>query len=177
MALTQATAVLWLAFAGGPPDHFTVRAWPQSSEAIVAFYADANLVPRWMAKALIREESGFNRLARSYKWDQDRHGTWKRTTMVLAEGFCQITADTDDRADLVTKAGMAVEDFNPWDIEDSLQVGMAFAGRLLVRFDYEFRPATAGYNCGMYGAARWYFDGAPLPRETVGYVKRVLGRG
>jgi len=183
--VTSAALSLWIAFTP-VPEYYGVTSWPQSYEALIAYHADANLVPRWLAKSLVREESGFDPDAQAFEWE-DRKGWkkvngkwrlvegWARTDKVLARGFAMVSANKEHEAYHVEKAGMRLEDYDWRDPSDSLQVGMAYLGYLLRYFDYEPRPSIAGYNAGRDRATAWWWDGRALPRETVKHIAKVLG--
>lgn len=173
--MTAAQLALWLTLAAPAPDFYGVPKLEVSYAPIVDYWADVNLVARPLAHAVIHEESKFNPNAKAREWKQDKHGIWHPTEKVISEGFAMITKDPEDRADLVSKAGMTISEFNPWNSSDSLRVGMAFMGRLLHRFGYQLRPAVAGYNCGMFGAAEWWEGRRRLPSETREYLRRVIG--
>lgn len=172
--MTPAALTLWLALVPAPA-YYPVPSWPQSMEPIVSYWADQFLIPHGLALPLIKQESGFDPKQFSREWKRDKLGVWRPTEKVLAEGIAMITTVPKDREDHVKKAGMTMAEFDPWDANDSLRVGMAFLGRLLRRFDYQWRPASAGYNAGAWAAAQWWEEGRSLPRETTKYVKIVLG--
>ena len=176
---------LWLAF-NPVPDFYGVKSWPQSYDTLIAYHADANLVPRWLAKAIIREESGFDPEAQAFEWELRKdwkkvNGKWRladawfKTDKVLARGFAMVSANHAHESDHVKKAGMRLEDYDWRDPSDSLLVGMAYLGNLMMYFRGELRPVVASYNCGRNRAAEWWNDGRALPRETARYMKMVLG--
>lgn len=173
--MTSAALSLWLMF-NPVPDYYGVKSWPQSYDTLIAYHADANLVPRWLAKAIVREESGFDPGAQAYKWEwSKRPKRWVKTDVVLARGLAMVSANPEHEAEHVKKAGMRLEDYDWRDPSDSLRVGMAFAGRLLKHFRYELRPSVAGYNGGQWAADQWWKEGCALPRESAKYMNLVLG--
>lgn len=109
-------------------------------------FADQYGVPRNIAYALIRQESGGNPNARS---------------PVGAEGYTQLMPGT--------AKGLGV---NPRDPIDNLRGGMMYLGHLIKSFGGNIRMALAGYNAGP-GAVKRY-GGIPPYAETQNYVKRVL---
>jgi soluble lytic murein transglycosylase-like protein len=173
--MTGATLAIWLLMTP-TPTFYGVQAWPQSYDALIAYHADANLVPRFLAHAIIREESHFDPMAQSYEWKYSKRlKRWVKTDKVLARGMAQVSANPEHEADHVRKAGMRLEDYDWRDPGDSLRVGMAYMGSLLLYFDGELRPAVSAYNCGRGRASAWWNDGRALPRETARYMKLVLG--
>lgn len=173
--MTSAALSLWLAFTP-VPDYYGVKTWPGSYDTLIAYHADANLVPLWLAKAIVREESAFDPNAQAYKWEWiKRLKRWVKTDVVLAQGFAMVSANPEHEADHVKKAGMRLEDYDWRNPSDSLRVGMAYLGNLLRYFRGELRPVVASYNCGRNRAAAWWNDGRALPRETARYMKLVLG--
>lgn len=174
-SLTPATTLLWLALAGPPPDYYPIPSWPQSMEPIVNYYADVNLVPRWLAHRIVKRESRWNPAAQSREWREDKRGIWRPTDKIIAQGLCQITVNEAHRQELVEAAGLTLETFDWRNPGDSARVGMAFAGRLLVKFKGEFRPMLVGYNAGGYTASQWWAGKIALPIETQKYLKEILG--
>lgn len=173
--MTATALTIWLAFTPAP-DYHGVQSWPASYHPIVNYHADANLVPRFVAQSLIREESRFNPEAQSYKWEyREDLGRNVKTDKVLACGIAQVSANRAHESDHVRKAGMRLADYDWRDPGDSLRVGMAYLGRLLVKFRGELRPSVAGYNCGAYRASEWWSGRRALPVETSRYVAKVLG--
>jgi len=154
-----------------------LKGWAQSFEPIVYRWADANLVPRWLAMKILHVESDANPWATGNEWVRKRvHGKWKWVRgKVLAEGAFMIATKPEDRLDHVNRAGMNLADFDPWDAEDSARVGLCFMGSLLVYFRGELRPSVSGYNAGRGTARAWWEGRRALPAETVGYLSKVLG--
>jgi len=182
--VTAAALSLWLAFTP-VPDFYGVQSWPQSYDTLIAYHADANLVPRWLAKAIVREESGFDPEAQAFEWEERKgwkkvNGKWRlveswfKTDKVLARGFMMITANHAHEREHVLAAGMDPYWYDWRNQNMSLRVGTAFLGRLLARFRYELRPAVAGFNAGLARAESWWKGKSNLPVETRMYVGRVL---
>jgi cell wall-associated NlpC family hydrolase len=109
-------------------------------------FADQYGVPRNIALALVRQESGGRPNARS---------------PVGAEGYTQLMPGT--------AKGLGV---NPRDPIDNLRGGMMYLGHLLQSFHGNMRYALAAYNAGP-GAVRRY-NGIPPYMETQNYVKNIL---
>jgi soluble lytic murein transglycosylase-like protein len=173
--MTPAQTLLFLTLASPAPEIHGIPGLAISYQPVVDYWADVNLVPRFLARKLVKRESQWDNEAQSYEWKQKRNGTWYRTEKVIAQGLCQITANEDDRRELVEKAGMNPDKFDWRNPGHSARVGMAFLGRLLVRFNGELRPSVAGYNAGMYGASQWWEGRWSLPVETRKYLKEILG--
>ena len=114
--------------------------------------------------ALIREESLFNPLAKSW---------------VGAKGLMQLmnkTANSLDR-ELKIKSNL----FNP---EDNINLGTFYLMKLMKRFDNNIPSVLAAYNGGPHNVELWrkrftgvdddeFVENIPF-KETNGYVKRVL---
>lgn len=171
--MTTASLVLWAILAGPVPDYYGVPSWPQSYDPILNHWADANLVPRSLARAMVAAESGFRPGAVAYQWEEVR-GRWRSTSKVLAHGLAMVTANPEHLGEHLARAGLRPEGYDWRDASDSLRVGMAYLGSLLRYFDYEVRPSVAGYNCGRSRAAAWWCGDRSLPRETIKYMKEVL---
>jgi len=152
---------LWLAFCP-VPHYYGVPGVRISYEPVVSYWADVYKVPRGLAGALVREESGYRPGARAV-----------RKGRVMAHGIAMVTANQRHLADHVRRSGIV--GYNWRNPSDSLRVGMCYLGSLLRYFDGEHRPSIAAYNCGLTRARDWWFDGKPLPRETVRYLKGVFG--
>ena len=164
---------LWLALSSPIPDYYGVPGVAMSYDPVLNHWADANLVPRPLARRLVAAESGFKPDGQAYQW-QERRGKWHKTTKVLANGVAMVTTNERHLAEHLARAGIDAADYDWRDASDSLRVGMAYLGYLLRYFDYEHRPAVAGYNAGRDRASAWWNDGRALPRETVGYLRKVL---
>lgn len=113
---------------------------------VIHKYADQFGVPRNIATALARAESGINPNARS---------------PVGAIGIMQLMPGTAQ--------GLGVD---PHDPEQNIMGGMKYLSSQFRAFG-DWKKALAAYNAGP-GAVRKY-GGVPPYRETQGYVKRVLG--
>lgn len=109
-------------------------------------YADLYGVPRNIAFALVRQESGGNPNARS---------------PAGARGYTQLMPGT--------ARGLGV---NPDDPSDNLRGGMMYLGHLLKSFKGNIRLALAAYNAGPAAVQR--YGGVPPYAETQNYVKRVM---
>lgn len=163
------TTLLFIALST-PPTYYYAPTWEPSLEPIVSYWADKHLVPRWLAWKTMMYESSGNPRATGNEWVY-KNGRWVRGK-VLAEGLFMIAKDKEHRAHHVKAAGMTK--FDPWNPSDSSRVGMAFMGYLL-RYFGDVRPALAAYNAGRNRSAAWWWKGRALPRETVRYVKDILG--
>jgi len=158
-------AILFLALLSPlPPQHY-VPGNPWSYQQTVEWYADANLVPRWLARKTAEVESGYVPTARSKQWKQDRKGIW-RPGKVLARGLFQISVQYQSTH--VRAAGMKHFDWtNP---AHSSRVGLALMRWLLNRYHGDWMLAVASYNAGV-GRIE---SVRPLPRETILYLKKVF---
>lgn len=159
------------------PSMPVLKGWAQSFEPVVYRWADANLVPRWLAMKTLLVESDADPFGTGNEWVKRKvRGKWKWVRgKVLAEGAFMIATKPEDRLEHVTRAGMRLADFDPWDAEDSARVGLCFMGALLVYFRGELRPSVAGYNSGRGTARAWWEGRRALPAETVDYLRKVLG--
>jgi soluble lytic murein transglycosylase-like protein len=164
--MTPATLSLWLLLSSPlPPQHY-IPGNPWSYQQTVEWYADANLVPRWLARKTAEVESGYVPTARSKEWKQDRHGVW-RPGKVLARGLFQISVQYQSVH--VRAAGMTRFDWrNP---SDSSRVGLRLLRWLLDRYGGDKMLAVASYNCG-YPRLE---SALPLPLETVKHLRKVFG--
>ena len=97
--------------------------------------------------AVIRQESGFQATARSYK---------------NAQGLMQLIPATADR--------FGVDD--PWNPEENIRGGVAYLQWLLRRYHGSVPLALAGYNAGENAVDRYHR--IPPYRETRHYVDRIL---
>lgn len=163
--MTSPALALWLTFCT-VPHYYGVPGVSISYEPVVSYWADVYKVHRGLAAALVREESGFRPYAQAYK-------SGKRfRKSIVAHGIAMVTANPRHLADHVRRSGIVVYNWrNP---SDSLRVGMCYLGILLRYFDGDRRPAIASYNCGLSRARDWWYNGRPLPRETVRYLKGVF---
>src|SRR5262245_3425240 len=110
-------------------------------------FADQFGVPRNIAFALVRQESGGNPNARS---------------PVVAVGYTQLMPGT--------ARGWGL---NPADPIQNLKGGMKYLGNLIHQFKGNIRMALAAYNAGP-GAVQRY-GGIPPYTETQNYVRRIMG--
>lgn len=143
-------------------------AFPTPFADQIGRYADTSEVPRGLLQALVREESAFNPSAKSH---------------VGALGLTQLMP--------VTAKALARERGKPLvalsellDSDRNLELGAAYLGQMLKRFDGEAAIAAAAYNGGPTRVARWlklhpaekleeWVEEIPID-ETRNYVKDVL---
>lgn len=143
-------------------------AFPTPFADAIGRHADDSSVPRGLLQALVREESAFNPAARSH---------------VGAIGLTQLMP--------VTARALAIERGKPLkamtdllDTNRNLELGAAYLGQMLKRFDGEAAIAAAAYNGGPTRVARWlklhpcerleeWVEEIPID-ETRNYVKDVL---
>lgn len=154
--MTPAQIALWITLATPAPDFHAVPGIAISYTPIVHYWADTFLVPRWLARATMREESTNDHRARS-----------RRDGVILARGLFQISVQY--QADHVAKAGLRSFDWrNP---SDSARVGLAYIARLRDHYDGDLLLTMAGYNAGP-GRMR---SALPVPRDTLIYLRRIFG--
>lgn len=166
---------IFLALASPVPAYYGVSGVALSYAPVVGYWADAYLVPRPLARAVIREESGYRPDAVAYEWEYSKRlHRWFKTDRALARGLAMVATNPEHERDHVAAAGMSLEDYDWSDPSDSARVGMAYLGSLLAYFGREVRPSVAGYNCGRNRAAAWWSGARALPRETVRYLREVL---
>lgn len=154
--------------------------------ATVNYWSDRHLVPRWLGRALTREESSFRTkletrgpvvvpnlpkralakfLAKypGYRWDsKNKHVIW----VILSHGMLQ----TNPRFDREFAAAVGLKEFNWRNPDESARVGIGRLAFLLRYFDGDAALATASYNCGI---ARLE-SSQPIPNETLVFLGRVL---
>jgi soluble lytic murein transglycosylase-like protein len=70
-----------------------------------------------------------------------------------------------------TASDLGVRD--PWDPEQNVSGGTRYLRQMLDRFDGRIEHALAAYNAGPGAVER--FGGIPPYRETLDYVRKVLG--
>jgi len=128
-------------------DPAAAPARPVDLDEIVAAQAAAHGLDPALVHAVIRAESAGNRLA---------------VSRVGAMGLMQLMP--------ATAAELAVAD--PWDETENVRGGAAYLRRMLDRFE-RLDLALAAYNAGPSAVER--HDAVPPYRETVDYVRRVLG--
>ncbi|MBL8958206.1 MAG: transglycosylase SLT domain-containing protein [Myxococcaceae bacterium] len=143
-------------------------AFPSPFVASIGKFADDEKVPRGLLQALVREESAFNPAARSH---------------VGALGLTQLMPVTA-RA-LARERGKPLDNLGELlDSERNLELGAAYLGQMLRRFEGEGALAAAAYNGGPTRVARWlklhpaehleeWVEEIPID-ETRNYVKDVL---
>jgi len=166
--MTPAQTLLWLALASPAPEIHGVPGLSISYQPVVDYWADQNLVPRFFARALVREESGNRPGSKSREWKKDRHGVWY-PGKVLARGLTQISVQYQDVH--VRAAGMSVKAFRWWNPGDSCRVGFHLLRWLLDRYHGDQLLAIAAFNCG-YPRLE---SALPLPLETVKHLGKVFG--
>ena len=125
----------------------TALAAPVDLDRVVAEQAEAHGLDPRLVHAVIRAESAGNRLA---------------VSRVGAMGLMQLMP--------ATAAELAVAD--PWDETENVRGGAAYLKRMLDRFE-RLDLALAAYNAGPSAVER--HGAVPPYRETVDYVRRVLG--
>jgi soluble lytic murein transglycosylase len=143
------------------------HAWPAPYEAELSRAMRDGRPPRELVYSIMREESGYRTDALSVSG---------------ARGLLQLMPDTAAR---VARA----ESFGAFDPDDlfrpavNIELGSAYLGQLLARFDGNLAAAIGSYNAGPEAVARWQpGDGTPMDvwieqipyDQTRGYVKRVL---
>jgi soluble lytic murein transglycosylase len=143
------------------------HAWPAPYEAELARATRAGRPPRELVYSIMREESG-------YRPDV--------ISVSGARGLLQLMPDTASRV----ARDVQLEGFDPKDLfrpAVNIELGSAYLGQLLARFDGNAAAAIGSYNAGPEAVARWKpGDGTPkdvwveeIPYDqTRGYVKRVL---
>lgn len=100
-----------------------------------------------LVRAVVKAESDFNALARSYKG---------------AQGLMQLMPETA-RLHNVS---------NVFDPEENIDAGVRHLRLLLDRYQGDVRLALAGYNAGMKAVEK--YGGVPPYPETRDYIRRVL---
>ncbi len=143
-------------------------AFPSPFVDSIGKYADDEEVPRGLLQALVREESAFDPGARSH---------------VGALGLTQLMPVTAKA--LARERGKPLASLSELlDSERNLELGAAYLGQMLKRFDGEGAIAAAAYNGGPTRVARWlklhpaerleeWVEEIPID-ETRNYVKDVL---
>jgi len=143
-------------------------AFPTPFVESIGKHADDEKVPRGLLQALVREESAFNPEARSH---------------VGALGLTQLMPVTAKA--LARERGKPLASLSELlNSERNLELGAAYLGQMLRRFDGEGAIAAAAYNGGPTRVARWlklhpaahleeWVEEIPID-ETRNYVKDVL---
>src|SRR5215471_9501578 len=109
-------------------------------------FADQYGVPRRIALALVRQESG---------------GNPRAISPAGAIGYTQLMPGT--------ARGLGV---NPRDPIDNLRGGMKYLGHLISSFGGNIRNALAAYNAGPGAVTR--YGGIPPFKETQNYVRSIM---
>ncbi len=154
---------------GPAPDDLDLwwHAWPTPYDAELSRATRSGQPPRELVYSIMREESGYRPDALSVSG---------------ARGLLQLMPETATR---VARA-VQLDEFDPNDLfrpAVNIELGSAYLGQLLARFDGNAAAAIGSYNAGPEAVARWQpGGGAPedvwieqIPYDqTRGYVKRVL---
>jgi soluble lytic murein transglycosylase len=157
----------------GSIDDRTVGVWeatyPRPYRGAVERWARAAGVEPDLLQALMREESRFDRWARSWAGAIGLTQLMPRTAQAVASEL---------KLGRVTRASLHAPELN-------IRLGAAYLGGLLSTFDGSKVLAVAAYNAGPQAVERWLHarPGADLDEwveeipaaETRDYVKRVLG--
>ena len=143
------------------------HAWPAPYEAELSHATRSGQPPAALVYSIMREESGYRADALSVSG---------------ARGLLQLMPDTAKRV----ARDVQLDGFDPDDLYRpavNIELGSAYLGQLLARFDGNAAAAIGSYNAGPEAVARWQpGGGAPedvwveqIPYDqTRGYVKRVL---
>jgi soluble lytic murein transglycosylase len=142
------------------------HAWPAPYEAELQRATGPGQPPPELVYSIMREESG-------YRPDV--------ISVSGARGLLQLMPDTAARVAQSVQLSPFVPDdlFRP---AVNIELGSAYLGQLLARFDGNAAAAIGSYNAGPEAIARWQPGGAPedvwveqIPYDqTRAYVKRVL---
>ena len=140
------TTLVLMVVSAIPPCSFLVAQTPKSEAVYYAdAYADHFDVPRALVRAIITQESGWNRVALSSKG---------------AAGLMQLMPDT--------AAGYGVKD--PFSVTENLRGGVHYLADLLRHFHGETRLAVAAYYGAKHLDARRLSYSNP---DVVAYVQSV----
>lgn len=137
--------------------------WDEVQAAAADYDYDARIF-----HALVREESGFNKGARSHAG---------------AMGLSQLMPATGKH--VATKLGLRVSNEQLYEPVLNLRIGTNYYNSLVQRFDGNLFLSTAAYNAGEGNVEKWlaanpgrptdeFVEAIPF-RETRHYVKRVMG--
>jgi len=153
------TLALFLALSAPLPQIYPVKWVEQSYEPLVNYWSDAYLVPRFLSRSNIREESEFKHTAVSQKG---------------AEGLTQLMPAWQSELVWFARATDPGTMFDPFDPYDSIRVGTNYLYRLHRKFG-DWRMAIGASNCGPGRFDQWLKKKRPLPAETVKHMKKVMG--
>jgi soluble lytic murein transglycosylase len=155
---------------GGDRHSATVwrAAFPNPFADSIGKHADDESVPRGLLQGLVREESAFDPMARSHVGALGLTQLMPVTALALAR---------QRGRPLAALADLLIADRN-------LELGAAYLGQMLKRFDNQPALAAAAYNGGPTRVARWlklhpcdrleeWVEEIPID-ETRNYVKDVL---
>jgi soluble lytic murein transglycosylase len=154
---------------GPAPDHIELwwHAWPAPYEEALRRAERPGAPTPALVYSIMREESGYRPEVISVSG---------------ARGLLQLMPATAERV----ARSVALEGFEPGDLfrpEVNIELGSAYLGQLLARFDGNTPAAIGSYNAGPEAVARWLADGVAtddvwveeIPyTQTRAYVKRVL---
>jgi soluble lytic murein transglycosylase len=150
------------------PWEFIQRAYPLFHEELVSYFCQRYAVPKYLAFALMREESHYQSSA---------------VSSASAQGLMQIM-DSTGRG-LFSGAGLgAWENYKLGDPVINLHLGVRYLGFLIKLFKGDEIRAVAGYNAGQGSVLRWapsepekklLFTFLIPYDETERYVEKVFG--
>jgi soluble lytic murein transglycosylase len=154
---------------GPAPDQIELwwHAWPAPYEEALRRAERPGAPTPALVYSIMREESGYRPEVISVSG---------------ARGLLQLMPATAERV----ARSVALEGFEPGDLfrpEVNIELGSAYLGQLLARFDGNTPAAIGSYNAGPEAVARWLADGVAtddvwveeIPyTQTRAYVKRVL---
>jgi soluble lytic murein transglycosylase-like protein len=123
---------------------------PAEIQAKAKEYAAKHGVPEAIAMRMLNAESGGNIRAVSSKG---------------ASGLLQLMPGT--------ARGLGVTDI--FDVDQNLNAGYKYVSQLATKYNGNWEYAVAAYNMGPNGFDKFMTGQRNLPRETNGYVKKVMG--
>jgi hypothetical protein len=88
------------------------------------------------------------------------------TSVAGAMGLMQVMPDT--YADMKARYGLGADPYNP---QDNIMAGAAFLREMYMRYGYP--DLFAAYNAGPARFDQYLYDSAPLPAETIAYLKEL----